>query len=297
MNKILSEARAYGIMSFGILLYTFAVMAFFVPHEVVTGGVTGISTLIYFLTGKFVPVGVSYFFINSVLILISLKVLGRSFGIKTVFAMVLGSSLLWCFQIWLPDMFHFFFNVRTILPDEPFLAVVLGGMLCGVGIGMALSQGGSTGGTDIIAMMISKYRNIGPGKIILYMDVFIIASGFLVENPQIEKIILGYVTMGVCAYSIDMFIEGRKQSCQLMIFSNEYEKVAAALSIEIDRGVTLIDAQGYYTKEYSKMIMIIARKHETQRIFKIVKGIDKKAFISMGTVMGVFGEGFDDIRA
>lgn len=297
MNRILSEARAYGIMSFGILLYTFAVMAFFVPHEVVTGGVTGISTLIYFLTGKFIPVGVSYFVINSVLILISLKVLGRSFGIKTVFAMVLGSSLLWCFQIWLPDMFHFCFNVRTILPDEPFLAVVLGGMLCGVGIGMALSQGGSTGGTDIIAMMISKYRNIGPGKIILYMDVFIIASGFLVENPQIEKIILGYVTMGVCAYSIDMFIEGRKQSCQLMIFSNEYEKVAEALSKEINRGVTLIDAQGYYTKEYSKMIMIIARKHETQRIFKIVKNIDRKSFISMGTVMGVFGEGFEDIRA
>ena len=297
MKKILDQIKSYGIMSFGIILYTFAVIAFFIPHEVVTGGVTGMGTLIYFLSDGAIPVGVSYFAINTVLITVSLRVLGSNFGIKTVYAMILGSGLLWVFQMYLPDIFMFLFDKKVLLIDEPFLAVVLGGMLCGVGIGMALSQGGSTGGTDIIAMMVNKYRNIGPGKVILYLDVFIIATGFLVDNPQIEKIILGYVVMGVVSYTIDMFIEGKKQSCQLMIFSRDYEKVADAISAEIDRGVSVIDAQGWYTKETNKMVMVVVRKHETQRLFKLVKEIDRKAFISMGTVMGVYGEGFEDIRA
>jgi len=297
MKNILGEFKSYGIMSFGIFLYTFAVIAFFIPHEVVTGGVTGMGTLIYFLSDGMIPVGVSYFAINTILIAISLKVLGSNFGIKTVYAMILGSGLLWFFQLYLPDIFIFLFDKKVLLIDEPFLAVVLGGMLCGVGIGMALSQGGSTGGTDIIAMMVNKYRNIGPGKVILYLDVFIIATGFLVDNPQIEKIILGYVVMGVVSYTIDMFIEGKKQSCQLMIFSRDYEKVADVISAEIDRGVSVIDAQGWYTKETNKMVMVVVRKHETQRLFKLVKEIDRKAFITMGTVMGVYGEGFEDIRA
>jgi uncharacterized membrane-anchored protein YitT (DUF2179 family) len=296
-NKILDGLKSYTLISFGIFLYTFAVMAFFVPQEVVTGGVTGMSTLIFFLSGNTIPVGVSYFAINAVLISVSLRVLGANFGIKTVYAMFLGSGLLWIFQMYLPDCFLYLFGKSMLLSEEPFLAVLLGGMLCGVGIGMALSQGGSTGGTDIIAMMINKYRNISPGKVILYLDVFIIATGFLVETPQIEKIILGYVVMGVVSYTIDMFIEGKKQSCQLMIFSPKYEEVADAILAHINRGVSVIDAQGWYTKESKKMVMVVIRKHETQKVFKIVKEIDRKAFISMGTVMGVYGEGFEDIRA
>lgn len=296
MKKYFNELKAYGIMSFGIILYTFAVTAFFIPHEVVTGGVTGMGTLIYFLSGETIPVGYSYFAINSVLIAISLKVLGSNFGIKTVYAMALGSGLLVLFQKYLASAFMYLFNSEIIVND-PFLACILGGMICGVGIGMALSQGGSTGGTDIIAMMVNKYRNVSPGKVILYLDVFIIATGFLVENPQIEKIILGYVVMGVVAYSIDMFIEGKKQSCQLMIFSKKYDEVADAILANINRGVSVVNAQGWYTKEEGKMVMVVIRKHETQKIFKLVKEIDNKAFISMGTVMGVYGEGFEDIRA
>jgi uncharacterized membrane-anchored protein YitT (DUF2179 family) len=296
MKKYLGELKAYGIMSFGIILYTFAVTAFFIPHEVVTGGVTGMGTLIYFLSGETIPVGYSYFAINSVLIAISLKVLGGNFGVKTIYAMCLGSGLLVLFQKYLASAFLYLFNSEIIVND-PFLACILGGMICGVGIGMALSQGGSTGGTDIIAMMVNKYRNISPGKVILYLDVFIIATGFLVDDPQIEKIILGYVVMGVVAYSIDMFIEGKKQSCQLMIFSKKYDQVADAILANVNRGVSVIDAQGWYTKEEGKMVMVVIRKHETQKIFKLVKEIDKKAFISMGTVMGVYGEGFEDIRA
>ncbi|MGB5988357.1 MAG: YitT family protein [Marinifilaceae bacterium] len=296
MKKYLGELKAYGIMSFGIILYTFAVTAFFIPHEVVTGGVTGMGTLIYFLSGETIPVGYSYFAINSVLIAISLKVLGGNFGVKTIYAMCLGSGLLVLFQKYLASAFLYLFNSEIIVND-PFLACILGGMICGVGIGMALSQGGSTGGTDIIAMMVNKYRNISPGKVILYLDVFIIATGFLVDDPQIEKIILGYVVMGVVAYSIDMFIEGKKQSCQLMIFSKKYDQVADAILANVNRGVSVIDAQGWYTKQEGKMVMVVIRKHETQKIFKLVKEIDKKAFISMGTVMGVYGEGFEDIRA
>lgn len=289
MNKILDELKAYGIMSIGIVLYTFAVTAFFIPHKVVTGGVTGLGTLIYFMSGETIPVSFSYFAINIVLLAISLKVLGWKFGIKTIFAMLLATLLLYIFQEHVIGDY--------MLVKDTLLAVILGGMLCGVGIGMALSQGGSTGGTDIIAMIINKYKNISPGMVILYIDVFIIALGFLVDNPSLEKIIYGYVVMGVVAYSIDMFIEGKKQSCQLMIFSSRYEEVADAIQANVNRGVSVIDAQGWYSKESKKMVMVVIRKHESSKVFKIVKSIDNKAFISMGSVMGVYGEGFEDIRA
>lgn len=282
----MGEVKAYVLLTFGILLYALAVAAFLVPSGIVGGGVTGIGTLIYFLSGKTIPVGVTYFLVNAVLIAISLRVLGSKFGIKTIYAMIIGSVFLMVFQE----------LITSPVVDDKFLSAILGGILCGVGIGMSLSQGGSTGGTDIIAMMVNKYRNIGPGKVIMYIDVFIIASGFLVRG-EIEDIVYGYVVMGVLGYSVDMFISGKKQSVQLFIFSKDYEKIADEIQDVVDRGISIIDSKGWYTKESNKMIMVVVRKHEASSIFKIVKNIDRKAFVSMGSVMGVYGEGFDEMRA
>ncbi|WP_372752045.1 YitT family protein [Labilibaculum sp.] len=281
-----SEIRSFLIITLGLTIYSFGWTAFLIPSGMIGGGVTGIGTLIYYGTEKVIPVGYSYFILNAILILIALKILGSKFGVKTIFAMLLGSILLSTMQ-----------KIFTApLVDEKFMAAIIGGVLSGTGIGLTISQGGSSGGTDIIAMIINKYRNISPGRIILYLDVFIIASSYLVFH-DVSTIVYGYVVMSITSYSIDMVISGSKQSAQLFIVSSEYEKIADKIANEMNRGVSMLDATGWYSKESKKILMVVVRKHEAQTIFRVVKQMDEKAFISMGSVMGVYGLGFDEIRA
>jgi uncharacterized membrane-anchored protein YitT (DUF2179 family) len=185
--------------------------------------------------------------------------------------------------------------IKEPLVKDIFLSSVLGGILGGVGLGITFNQGGSTGGTDIIAMIINKYRNISPGKIILYCDVIIITSSFFVIS-SVEKLVYGYVTMWVVAYSIDAFLTGAQQSVQLFIFSEKYEQIADFINMESRRGLTVIEGTGWYTKKQVKMIMTVVKKRESPMIFQKIKEIDPEAFISQGSVMGVYGKGFDEIR-
>ncbi|WP_421920692.1 YitT family protein [Marinifilum sp.] len=286
MKISISEIRSYAIITLGLFIYSFGWTAFLIPSEIVAGGVGGIGTIIYYATEKCIPVGYSFFAINTVLILIALRVLGSRFGIKTIYAIVVGSLLLALQQRW----------ITQALVDEKFMASIIGGILAGAGVGITITQGGSTGGTDIVAMMINKYKNIGPGRIILYIDIFIIASSYLVFK-DISTLVYGYVEMAIAAYTIDITISGAKQSAQLFIISKNYEKVAELLSKETGRGLTMVHITGWYTKEENKMLMLVVRKHETRHVFKIIKETDPKAFISMGSVMGAYGLGFEEIRA
>ena len=282
-KKIFSLIQMYTVMVIGLALYAFGVTAFLLPVKITAGGVTGISMLIFYATG--LPMGYPYFAINTFLVILAIRILGTSFGLKTIFSMVVISLL---------------FNIMQVLIKEPlikdmFLSSVLGGILCGVGLGITFNQGGSTGGTDIIAMIINKYRNISPGKIILYCDVIIITSSFLVLS-SVEKLVYGYVTMWIVAYSIDAFLTGAQQSVQLFIFSEKYEQIADFINTESRRGLTIIEGTGWYTKKQVKMIMTVVRKRESPQIFQKIKEIDPEAFISQGSVMGVYGKGFDEIR-
>jgi len=281
-----SEIKSFAVIALGLAIYSFGWTAFLIPSGLMGGGVSGIGTLIYYGTNKLIPVGYSFFIINIFLILIALKILGSKFGVKTIFAIIVGSLLLSTFQ-------EYF---KTPLIQEKFMAAIIGGILGGVGVGITISQGGSSGGTDIIAMIINKYKNISPGRIILYIDIFIIASSYIVFKVFITVMMqkkpccLGF-------YSIDIIITGSKQSAQLFIISSEYEEIADQICYNLGRGVSVIDATGWYSKDSRKVLMVIVRKFETQSIFKIVKQIDSKAFISMGSVMGVYGFGFEEIRA
>ncbi|NOU61658.1 YitT family protein [Marinifilum caeruleilacunae] len=286
MKISISEIKSYAIITLGLFIYSFGWTAFLIPSEIVAGGVGGIGTIIYYATGKAIPVGYSFFAINSVLILIALRILGSRFGIKTIFAIVVGSVLLALQQRWITEP----------LVDDKFMASIIGGILAGVGVGITITQGGSTGGTDIVAMMINKYKNVGPGRIILYIDIFIIASSYFIFK-DISTIVYGYVEMAIAAYTIDMMISGSKQSAQLFIISQQHEDVAEKLSEVTGRGLTMVHTTGWYTREETKMLMIVVRKHETQHVFKVIKEVDPKAFISMGSVMGVYGLGFEEIRA
>ena len=292
-DKLISEIRAYLLITFGLLIYTFSVTAFLAPHRMVGGGVTGISTIIYFLSGEVIPIGYSYFVINFLLVAIAIKILGPRFGFKTIYAIFMSSFLLSLLQ----SLIH-----EPLLEDK-FMCAVLSGIMCGAGIGISLVNGGSTAGTDIIAMIINKYRNISPGKIIMYIDVFIIGcSYFIGENTELDPtakiatIIYGYVVMGVNSYAVDLVFTGQMQSVQFLIFSNKYKEVADSITHDLKRGVTVVDCQGWYTGEARKMLIVVARKSEMQDIMRVTKLADQDAFLTMNTVMGVYGRGFDTLR-
>jgi len=262
--------RAHLIITFGLLMNAMGWTAFLIPAKITGGGITGVSTLIYYGTG---------------LILISIKILGTNFGVKTIFSVVMLALFLSLLQR---------FITKPIINDT-FLSAVIGGILGGAGIGIVFSQGSSTGGTDIIAMIINKYRNINPGRVILYLDVFIIASSFLIFR-SLEKIVYGYVTMGITSYTIDLLFTGSKQSVQMFIFSKKYDLIAGRIGKELGRGITIIDGQGWYTGEQTKVLLVMVKKQEASQIFRIIKEIDREAFMSVNNVMGVYGKGFEQIR-
>jgi uncharacterized membrane-anchored protein YitT (DUF2179 family) len=185
--------------------------------------------------------------------------------------------------------------------QEKFLSALIGGGLCGVGLAMVFSQGGSTGGTDIIAMVVTKYRNISLGRVILYCDVIIISSSYLILTDlepaqRVETMVYGFVTMAVQAYTIDTVLSGNRQSVQVFIFSRHFEQIADQITGKLHRGATVIDSTGWYSKESQKVIITLVRKNETGDLYRIIKSIDKKAFITVANVMSVFGKGFEELK-
>jgi len=287
---VFKTIRTYTIIVFGLLLYALSWTAFLIPHKITGGGVSGIGALVYYSTG--IPMGYTYFVINIGLIFLAVKVLGASFGVKTIFGVTVASILLNVSQS----------LITAPIIDDKFMSVIIGGGIAGAGLGIIFTQGGSTGGTDIIAMIINKYRNISPGRVIMACDVFIIGSSFFVlldMDPikRIETIVYGYVSMAITAYALDAVLSGSKQSVQIFIFSKKYGEIADRITSTLGRGVTVIDGTGWYTKEDQKVLMTMVRKFEANDVYKMVKELDPDAFISTASVMGVFGKGFERIRS
>lgn len=265
--------------------------AFLIPNHLMGGGVSGIAALIYWATGF--STGISVFIINAILLLIALKVIGVGFGIKTAYSIVMASLFMSLLQHFITDPMMAG-EMQPFVSDH-FLAAILGGGLAGLSIGVAFTQGGSTGGTDIIAMIVCKYHNISQGRVILLCDIIILSCGFLVGNT-IEDFIYSCVVMGVCSYCIDLVLTGNKQTVQAFIFTTEPEKVADRITNEMRRGVTVINGTGWYTKREGLILMVVAHKRESQQILRIVKDEDPKAFMTMNTVMGAYGKGFEEMK-
>ena len=307
MKSLLGEVKAYVIITLGLLLYTLGWIVFLIPNNMVGGGVTGLSAILLYAFN--IPVGASFFVINLILLLIALKVLGKGFGMKTVYAIIIASVFYEILPAVIPDVF-----IQEIaISNGKLLCAIFGGVCAGLGIGISFSQGGSTGGTDIVALMIVKYRNISAGRVILLLDIFIIASSLLLPPNEIldangavvgvetwgqrfATILYGYILIGACSYSVDMFISGTKQSSQIFIFSKKYAELADAITTGTGRGVTLIDGEGWYTKQKSKIVMVVVRKDDLSTLYRIVREIDNDAFLSVGNVSGVYGRGFDQIK-
>lgn len=282
-EKLLHIVKDYVIITFGLILYALSWTFFLVPAQITGGGVSGLAAVIFY--SYKIPIGLTFFSVNLILVVIAIKVLGASFGVKTIFSMVVISIA---------------FSVLPTLPSgaiiqDNFLSSVLGGMMGGAGIGIVFSRGGSTGGTDIIAMIVNKYRNISPGRIILYCDVIIIGSSYFLLH-SLDKMVYGFVSMAVVSYTLDAFLSGSNASAQIFIFSPKYDEIADFINSEFGRGVTALDGTGWYTQNDVKVLITIVRKRETSILFRRVKEIDPNAFISMASVMGVYGQGFDKIK-
>lgn len=278
--------KDYLMITIGLALYAVGLIGFIKPGGIVTGGLAGIALLVEYATEGGIPMQSTYFVVNCFLLLFALKILGFKFLIKTIYGVV----VLTAFLTIAPKLI-----LTPLLPSEPILSGVIGGMMCGAGIGLVFNANGSTGGTDIIVAVINKYKNLAFGRGMLLCDFTIICSSYLVFQ-DIHKIVAGLIVMGVMTYVIDMVVNGFRQSVQFLIFSDKYEIIADAINKEMRRGCTVLDGTGWYSKKPTKVIVVLAKRSESVQMFRLIRSIDEKAFISQSTVRGVYGEGFDPIK-
>ena len=313
-------AKEWALVTLGILIYVTGWALFLMPNNLVGGGVSGISSMIQYATGGAIQMGYSYFVLNAILIILAMVVIGMGFGAKTIYAIILASVGL----RFLPDLIPTEIIQTLAMQNGKLMSTLCGGLMAGIGIGMSISNGGSTGGTDIIALIWTKYRNVSPGKVILYIDFVIILSSLLIPSivpdldpatgkqllgadgqplthlmPFSEKVttvIYGLILVTVNGRVIDSYLSGSQQSVQLFILSKHYAEIADSITQELHRGVTVLDGKGWYTKEPAEVLMVITRKTDLSILLRAIKSIDPDAFLSVSSVTGVYGKGFDQIK-
>ncbi|MBR5671205.1 MAG: YitT family protein [Bacteroidales bacterium] len=295
LGSFWSILKEYVIIALGLLLYVCAWSVFLLPNNMVGGGVSGMGAIIQYATGF--KISYTYFLVNAILLVIALKILGKSFGAKTIFAVIVTTVL---FRV-IPDVIPSDFINEFAHENGRLTCALFGGALSGLGIAITFTQGGSSGGTDIIALIINKYRSISPGSIIVSLDVLIISSTLLIPSAgtfgtRLATVIYGFVTSAVFSYTLDLFLNGNKQCVQIMVFSKKYAEIADAITKEAHRGVTAIHSEGWYTHTESEIVTVVARKQESSQILRIIKKVDDTAFVSVSNVSGVFGKGFEQIK-
>lgn len=302
-KSVLVHIKEYALITLGIMMYVFGWSIFLVPNNLVGGGVSGIASIVQYATHGTLKIGYTYFAINAILLVAALFILGKSFGGKTVYAIIIASLGLNLIQGWIPS------EITQILAVDngKLMSTIMGGIIIGVGIGISMSQGGSTGGTDIIALIVNKYRNVSPGRMILMMDVVIIlsslfvpsytASGDLVPWPEkITTVVYGFILVVICSTVLDLYISGSRQSVQLFVLSAKHAEIADAITRDLHRGVTVLEGKGWYTKHETEVLMVITRKADLNVMLRYIKSIDPDAFLSITSVTGVYGKGFDTYK-
>ena len=278
--------KEYIMIAICTIPYAVAVNWILVPHAIVGGGLTGLCEIIYFASGTHIPIWLSSFVFNLALLIAAFFTVGWRYCVRTLWGVL-------CYTIWLKV---------TGIPEvpvisDPFMAVILGGLFLGSFLGVVFMNNGSTGGVDIVAMIVNKYRHLPMGRVLMSCDIVVILCAyFLPEVRSLEKILFGLCFTFVATTAVDWVLNRTRQSVQFFIFSEKYEEIAEAIMTQVPRGVTFLDAQGGYCKEPTKVVTTIARQHESAIIFRLVHAIDPKAFVSQSQVRGVFGQGFESIK-
>ena len=290
-NKVLNLLWDYFLMTVGSVIFCMAWTSFIIPTGLASGGLTGLCTIIEYATNGAIPMGIPYWIMNIGLLVVGFLSLGRAFGIKTIYVIILTSIL---FNV-LPE-FEALKYYGFVENDEKLLAALIGAALEAVGLGLVLLRGGSSGGTDIIAMIINKYWPVSPGRVYLYTDIFIIATLFLLPDKGLIDVVYAYIIMLGFSFGIDFVLLGNKSSVQILVFSSKYQEIADHMIHVMHRGVTALQSVGWYSQKESKVLLIVSRKHQMNEVIKEVKEIDPKAFVSVSTAMSVFGEGFEEVK-
>ena len=289
MRNIMSVVLDYFLMTVGTLIFCIAWTSFIQPNGLASGGLTGLCTILEYATGGAIQMGMSYAIINVGLLILAFFCLGHSFGIKTIYVIILSSALF----NFLPE-----FNGETlpnleVQMDNKLMVAIVGAFMESVGIGLVLLRGGSTGGTDIVAMIINKYWPVSPGKVYLYSDIFIVSSLLFIpvsNGGGVENMIYAYVVMLGFSFGVDYVLLGNRSSVQILVFSSKYKEIADHIINDVQRGVTALQSVGWYSQKESKVLLIVARKQQMHEIVAEIKNIDKHAFISISTANSVYGE-------
>lgn len=302
-NKTFILIKEYFLIALGVFLYVLGWSIFLVPHNLVGGGVTGIASIVQYASGGVIKIGYTFFVLNIGLLVLAMCTLGKGFGTKTVFAIILDSIGLILMQDLIPQEY-----IQLLALDNgKFVSTIMGGIIVGVGVGLTIISGGSTGGTDIIAMVLNKYRNVSPGRVIMLADALVILSSLLVPSyrtdgtllampEKITVVVYGFIMVMVVGTVLDLCIAGSKQSVQLFIFSPKYAQIADAITNDFHKGVTVLNGKGWYTKNETNVLFVLIRKRDLTALLKYVKMVDENAFMSISQVTGVYGKGFEDFK-
>ena len=298
IGGLMTGLKDYIIIVLGLFLYGIGFTAFILPHEIVIGGLSGVGTLVYFATGGAVSVAVTQYACNLMLLAFAYKLVGKTFVLRTIFGATVISLSIGVFE-------NIFMGLGHPLLEDRSMSAILGAILCGLGVGLVFVHNGSSGGTDIVAAMVSKVSNVSIGRTMIFCDMLIVTCSIFLPfdgdiNARIESrvplIVYGWVVTFIIAYMTDMVINTNRQATQFIIFSNRWSEIADRINMEAHRGVTVIDGEGWYSKHSVKVLMVWCRKIESVTIFRIVKSIDENAFITQSNVNGVYGKGFDTMR-
>lgn len=284
------ELKDYFLISLGLMLYAVGLTCFLLPYQITTGGVTGIASIIYFATG--LEVQNTYMAINILLLILGVKMLGFRFCVKTIYATLMLAFYMWAMQRIVED------PVTLKLPQtcgtQEFMACVIGACFEGIALAICFLRNGSTGGTDIIAAVVNKYRDISLGKVLMVLDIFIVSSNYFVFHDW-HRVLFGFAALIISNVTLDYVMSSQMQSVQFFIISEKYDLIADEI-IKTGRGVTVLNGQGWYTKRETNVLMVLVRKRESVQLFRFIKELDPAAFVSQGNVTGVYGEGFDAIK-
>ena len=297
-SNLFTNLKDYLFIILGLLLYGFGFTAFILPHEIVIGGLSGVGTLVYFATNGFVPVAATQYACNLILLAFAFKIVGKTFVLRTIFGATVISLSIGIFEAIFMRLSH------PLIPDVS-MSAILGAILCGVGVGLCFVHNGSSGGTDIIAAMVSKVSNVSIGRTMIFTDMIIVTLSICLPfegdfqqriETRVPLIVYGWVITFIVAYLTDMVINTNRQATQFIIFSSRWSEIADQINTEAHRGVTVIDGEGWYSKQPVKVLMVWCRKIESVTIFRIVKSVDDNAFITQANVNGVYGKGFDTMK-
>lgn len=297
-NSLLVNTKDYLWIILGLSIYSVGFTAFILPHKIVIGGLAGIGTLVYFATDGMIPVAATSFVCNIILLAAAYRIVGRRFVLRTIFGVIVATL-----GVGLTE--NIFMSLEHPLIPDRVVSILLGGISCGLGIGLTFIHNGSSGGTDIVAAMVSKVSNVSIGRTMIFVDILIVScSVFLPFEGTIEQriearvptIVYGILIIFLYSYVTDQIINGNRRASQFIIFSPQWESIADRIVNEAHRGVTVLDGKGWYSKHDVKILMVYCRKTESVNIFRIVKSIDPDAFITQGAVSGVYGKGFDSFK-